>query len=187
MSEANAATAAGVDWSFQTPRIHARLVDDRDRDLYRSLYTDESVMAHIGAPLSVEDADGVFGKVLGYNAENPLRARYWRLSDIASGSDMGLLSNVRDRHESGVIELGIMLLPSWQGRGMGLEILVKIIDLLMSDRWELDIHTVIARNAPRNLRAACLTSRLGFETTASSHAQEGWLLTRQEWLGTSNG
>ncbi len=184
----DAPAAPAIDWRFETPRLRARLVDDRDRDLYRNLYADPAVMAHIGAVLNQAEADIVFGKVLRYNVETPVRARYWRLSDIASGDDAGLLSNLRMVEDPGLVELGIMLLPCRQGRRIGLELATKIIDLLMENRWGLDTRTVIARTAPTNARVACLTTQLGFEAIASQNVQqEWWRLTREEWLAANGG
>lgn len=177
------AAGADIDWRFETPRIRTRLIDGRDRDLYRNLYTDPSVMAHIGAAMSDAEADVVFEKVLGYNAEWPMRARYWRLSEIASGGPVGLLSNLRAARDPGLIELGIMLLPSWQGQGVGLEVTVKIVDLLMNNDWGLDTEAVIARHASANVRVGRLGAALEFESVERSVPSSAeWRMSKQQWL-----
>ena len=73
-------TDGSIDWCFDTPRLHGRLVDERDRDVYRALYTDPAMMAHIGPALARDAADALHAKVCGWNRETPMRARYWRMS-----------------------------------------------------------------------------------------------------------
>ena len=70
-------TDGSIDWCFDTPRLHGRLVDERDRDVYRALYTDPAMMAHIGPALARDAADALHAKVCGWNRETPMRARSW--------------------------------------------------------------------------------------------------------------
>lgn len=186
--DTHAATA--IDWRFETPRLRARLVDGRDRDLYRSLYTDGSVMAHIGTVMSGTEADVVFDKVLGYNAETPVRARYWRLSDRSTDNAIGIQSFIRPLADPASLELGMMLLPQSQGQGLGIEASQRFVDLLLGNHWGLDIETVFARHVETNARVARLGATLGFghvdrpaqppvERPASP--PEEWRLSRQEW------
>ncbi len=182
--------APAIDWRFETPRLHARLVDSRDRDLYRSLYTDPAVMAHIGAVMSHAEADEVFAKVLGYNAETPVRARYWRLSDRSTDDVVGIQSVIRPLADPASLELGMMLLPQSQGQGLGIEASRRFIDLLLGNHWRLDIETVFARHAETNARVARLGATLGFDHVDRSaqplddrpaSPSEEWRLSRQEW------
>ena len=189
--------AAVIDWRFETARLQARLVDSRDRDLYRSLYTDPAVMAHIGAVMGEAEADAVFGKVLGYNAETPVRARYWRLSDPGTDDAIGIQSFIRPLADPASLELGMMLLPQSQGQGLGIEASQRFVDLLLGNHWGLDIETVFARHAETNARVARLGATLGFGHVDQSVEQpapvespversapppEEWRLSREEWL-----
>ncbi len=188
--------APAIGWRFETPRLQARLVDVRDRGLYRSLYTDVAVMAHIGAVMSEAEADVVFGKVLGYNAETPARARYWRLSDRKTDDAIGIQSFIRPLADPASLELGMMLLPQSQGLGLGIEASQRFADLLLGNHWGLDIETVFARHADTNVRVARMGATLGFDhvdRTVEQRASveqpverpasppEEWRLSRQEW------
>ncbi|MES2669186.1 MAG: GNAT family N-acetyltransferase [Pseudomonadota bacterium] len=182
--------APALDWRFETPRLQARFVDSRDRDLYRSLYTDPAVMAHIGAVMSHAEADEVFGKVLGYNAETPVRARYWRLSDRSTDEVVGIQSFIRPLADPASLELGMMLLPQSQGQGLGIEASQRLVDLLLGNHWGLDIETVFARHAETNARVARLGATLGFDhvdrpaqtpVELPASPPEEWRLSRQEW------
>ncbi len=199
MSPADVAAGVGIDWRFETPRLQARLVDRRDRDLYRDLYTDVAVMAHIGAAMSEAAADVVFEKVLGYNAETPPRARYWRLSDRDTGEAIGIQSFIRPIADPASLELGMMLVPQRQGHGLGIEASQRFVDLLLGDHWGLGAEVVFARHANSNARVARLGTTLGFghvdrcgevpagaiiERPIEQHAPspEEWRLSRREWL-----
>lgn len=179
-----------IDWRFETSRMQARLVDARDRDLYRNLYTEVAVMAHIGAVMCEAEADVVFDKVLGYNAETPVRARYWRLSDRSTDDAIGIQSFIRPLADPASLELGMMLLPQSQGKGLGIEASQRFVDLLLGNHWGLDIETVFARHAETNARVARLGATLGFdhvERPAESSVErpasppEEWRLSRREW------
>jgi RimJ/RimL family protein N-acetyltransferase len=172
-----------VDWAFETGRIDARLVDDRDRALYLALNTDPAVMAHIGPALDEADANAKFEKVCGYNAEWPLRARYWQLSDRRSGDAIGVLSVIRDASDAARIELGMMFLPTSQSAGYAAHITREILDRLFDDGWALGIETVVARHAPTNDRVSRLGVTLGFEhVAAGSQTLNEWRMRKAQWL-----
>jgi RimJ/RimL family protein N-acetyltransferase len=173
-----------IDWNFSTPRVRARLVDRSDRELYRALYTDPKVMALIGKPYSVEEADELFEKVLAWNGEWPMRSRYWRTADL-SGKCIGILSMTRQKNDPGKIELGQMILPDRQSKGFGMELAVWLVDLLMNGRWEIGGGDLVANNASDNFRVNRIGERLGFESlgkTSLAAQNEVWLLTRDAWL-----
>lgn len=178
--------AAGdaIDWRFETPRVRARLVDARDRALYRALYADPAVMAHIGPVLDAAAADAVFGKACAYNQESPMRARYWCLMDRASDAAIGMQSILCPAAEPGVVELGLMLLPAWQGRRLGHEITDAVLEALFEARWGVRAVAVTARHAPTNARVGRLGRSLDFD--ADTHADatiHGWRMTKAAWSG----
>lgn len=177
-------TGTDIDWHFETPRIRARLIDSRDRDIYRNLYTDPAVMAYIGPAMDVADADALFEKVLGWNAEWPMRARFWRLAD-ASDVPIGLYSITRRKIAPDKIELGQMILPQRQSQRFGLEVAVWVIDFLMNDRWGLGVDDLVAHNMAENTRVNRIGLALGFEHLGKdpeTDHQEAWLLTYTAWM-----
>lgn len=195
VSRADVTAGDGIDWRFETPRLQMRLVDSRDRDLYRDLYTDVAVMAHIGATMDGAEADAVFEKVLGYNAETPPRGRYWRLSERDTDEAIGILSFIRPIADTASLELGMMLLARSQGHGLGIEASRRFVDLLLGDHWGLGAEAVFARHADSNARVARLGTTLGFghvdrpiegaagqPVAERAPAPEEWRLSRREWL-----
>lgn len=181
--DAHEPTDVASEWSFETPRVRARLIDVRDRALYRALYTDPRMMAHIGPVLDTTAADAVFEKACGYNRESPMRARYWRLADRASDAAIGMQSIVRSGADPGVVELGLMLLPALQGRRLGVEISDALLQALFGDRWGVDATAATARHAPGNARVGRLGASLQFAPEAQDDAAlHEWRMTKSAWL-----
>lgn len=175
-------TDGGIDWRFDTPRLHGRLVDERDRDFYRALYTDPAMMAHIGPALARDAADALHAKVCGWNRETPMRARYWRMSLRDTDEAVGMQSILRSDDAPGSVELGLMVLPRFQGMQYGLEITAGVLDHLFDPRWALDLDTVIARHVPANLGVGRLGELLQFDACRLPGPDaSGLRMTREIW------
>ena len=172
---------AAVDWGYAARHVGARLVDDRDRALYRALYSDAAVMAHVGAALAPEAADALFAKVCAANAATPAMARYWRVDDARGGGPIGQVSMLRAAADPRCADLGVMLLPQWQNRGVGLSALAGLVDALLSDRWPLHLDVLTARHAAANPNAGRLTGALGFVVASADEAEVLWRLDRRDW------
>ncbi len=179
---------ASVEWTFETARVRGRLIDARDRDLYRALYMDAAVMAMIGETMAADTVDALFAKICRHNAETPVRARFWRLSAIATDDPVGQFSITRDSAEPSAFELGQMLLPHWQGQGIALEVSRTIIPLLMRDRWALGVQSLFARHAPAHARVGRIGESLGFSRgRVGEDALIAWRLTHADWMERSPG
>lgn len=180
---AAAPVATAIDWRFAATRLHARLLDERDRGLVHALYTDPEVMAHVGPALSPEDADAFFAKLLRWNAEIPVRARFWAYCDLGEElSYIGLFSATRVADAPSTWELGQMLLPQRQRHGYALEISVRILDLLMSDVWGLGVEVAVGRHAGENTRLLRIGDALRFHRDdPDGQGRETWSLTREAW------
>jgi len=173
--------SGAADWDYAARRVGARLVDARDRALYRALYSDAGVMAHVGAALAPAAVDALFAKVCAANARTPAMARYWRVDDARGGGPIGQVSMLRDAADPRCADLGVMLLPQWQNRGVGLSALAGLVDALLSDRWPLALETLTARHAAANPNAGRLTGALGFVVASADAAQVLWRLDRRDW------
>lgn len=169
------------DWTFSARRLRARLVDDRDRALYRALYSDAGVMAHVGTTLDPGAVDALFAKVCGANARTPAMARYWRVDAAGADDPIGQVSMLRDAGDPRCADLGVMLLPQWQNRGVGLSALAGLVDALLSERWPLGLEALTARHAAENPNAGRLTGALGFVVASTDDAGVLWRLDRRDW------
>jgi len=99
-----------------TPRLVLRPLDARDEALYVALYTDATVMRHVGAPLSTEAARRSFAAAC--RLQRP-RVQRWIAIGSASSEPLGLVALV-DR-ACDCAEPGVMLLPHAAGRGLATE------------------------------------------------------------------
>lgn len=162
MQRDDAATAA-PDWTFDAGRVHARPVDDRDRALYHALYADPRVMTHIGASMDAVGIDTLFDRVLRHNANPAARARYWQLAHARTGEPVGIASLVREADAPHAAELGLMLLSSSHGQGIGLQVMAALVEWTMEDRGGMGIDLVIGRYADANLDVRRVGRRIGFQ------------------------
>jgi RimJ/RimL family protein N-acetyltransferase len=177
-----AGTSAPIDWRFDTPRLQGRLVDERDRDVYRALYTDPAMMAHIGPALGRDAADALHAKVCVWNRETPMRARYWRMALRDTDEPVGMQSILRSADAPDCVELGLMVLPQYQGMQYGLEITAGVLDALFDPHWALDIDTVIARHLPTPRFVGRLGELLRFDACRLPGPDaSGLRLTRAIW------
>ncbi len=177
MSDADA-----IDWTFVMGRVRGRLIDATDCDLYRNLYAAPEVMAHIGATMSVEAATETFQKALGHNRDPAARARYWQITDARCDEAVGMVALVRAAQAPTHAELGVMLLPRWQNRGVGLPALAGVVDGVIHGRWLPGIDRLIGRHAIANPNAGRLTAVLGFDRQPDDDSDHvSWWLDRATW------
>ncbi|MCC7248838.1 MAG: GNAT family N-acetyltransferase [Lysobacter sp.] len=175
---------AAIDWTFAAGRVRGRLLDesDDDRALYVALYAEPVVMAHIGAAMSPAAAAALFQKSVDCNRAPAALARYWRVDEIRTGEAVGIVALVRNPNALDRGELGVMLRPHWQNRGVGLPALAGLVDGVIADRWLRDVDLLIGRHAADNPNAGRLTEALGFERQADDGSGSvRWYLKRSDW------
>lgn len=144
---------------FDTPRMHARPLGPADEAFYCALYSDPAVMALIGVPKSPREALRGFALACRRNADAASGERRWVVLERATGAAIGLLALLRDG--SGAAELGVMLLPSAQGRGLARELNDAVVGLAFSPGgWALD--RLWARHAQGHAAAAAALAASGF-------------------------
>jgi len=138
--------------------VHLRDVTLDDLDLYLRMRCDPVMMAELGGPLP---RDGVPDK-LRRDVEAVEHDGYW-ISIVESDADEPMGSVVlwrHDDHGEEESEIGWMILPEFQGRGIGKAATAALIQRARADgRWG-DIHAYPGvTNAPSN--GICRS--LGFE------------------------
>ena len=183
-----AATDDGIDWRFDTPRLHGRLVDERDRDFYRALYTDPAMMAHIGPELDAAGADALLQRVIRCNEQVPMRGRYWALLHARTGESVGMLSLLRMERSPSSANIGLMVLPAWQNKGAGLPALGICVDYAMSGHWRESFDSITCQHAHSNPVAGRLVSALGFRAIPSTDpGMQMWELKHEWWAVRRSG
>ena len=86
------------------------------------------------------------------------------------------------RLENDVVEIGGMILPEWQGRGISGHAFPLGMQVAFS---EPTVAHMMIRYRSTNTFAAGLMYKIGFNKIADAHPDDGlerWWLTREEWV-----
>lgn len=166
-------------FGLENERVSLSLLDARDRELYVATYTDPVMMAQVGAPLDGEAARVAFDRTCKANLEAALRHRCWVITAAPDGAVAGLLGLGR---KGDVVEIGGMILPEWQGRGISGHAFPLGMQAAFSDPT---VAHMMIRYRSTNTFAAGLMYKIGFNKIADAHPDDGlerWWLTREEWM-----
>lgn len=167
---------------LESPRVHLRLLDERDEALYVGIYTDAALMAQVGAPMDEEQAIQAFARTCRLNREQGLRFRSWVITVKPTGHVAGLLGL---RRAGDVVEIGGMMLPAWQGKGVSGHAFPLGIAVAFSFP---DVARMMIRYRPDNVLAEGLMYKLGFTRVSDRHPEDGMVrlyLDRQQWARNS--
>ena len=172
-----------IDWTYSGPRVSCRLVDDRDGELYRALYTSPAIMAEVGPTMTVEQADATFAKACRHNrhAAATALARYWLVARTTTGASLGIVSLVRDPANARCGMIGAMLLEAWQNRGIALPGVAGMVAGALSGRWPLGMDLILGYHTVSNPNSGRLTEGLGFTRMPDRDGYGVWRLSRDEW------
>jgi len=166
---------------FATHRLDLRPLGEGDEALYCRLYIDPEVMRHIGAPLSLGAAQRAFRAVTRATQRSAPSLCSWVLSERASSADIGILALIGQGDIAGTAEIGTMLVPAAQGRGLAVEAQTVLLDHLFNDPG---LRMVWSRNAPGNGAAIGVRLKLGFmrvDTVDDDIHEVRWEMTRDRW------
>lgn len=167
--------------ALATPRTTLRLLGPGDEALYCALYTDPAVMARVGPPLAPAVALAGFRAARRLNAAADGRQRRWSVSDAATGQALGLLALLGDPGGRPRAEVGILLLPLAQGRGIGRELIGAACAIAFGPGgWGLE--EAWARHRPGHAAAAALLAATGFEPGPALAGATTALQARSRWL-----
>lgn len=158
----------------ERPRvIRLRPLADGDAAAWIALHADAATMARIVAPLDAAAAGRAFAAAHRANSVSPPRRRTWTI--VADDRFAGVAGLVFDA--PGEAELGAILPPAEQGRGVATRALALVVAHAFA-AWPLRrIHT---RHDDGHGAAAGLMRTLGFERVAAARKPKGW-----QWQCTS--
>lgn len=129
-----------------------------DLSLYRALYCDLRVMRHIAEPVAVARIAASFEASCRDSASAPTFPSRWCVRHSGDGQGVGLLGAFHDQARS-CVELGIMLLPEAQARGLARDALAVMMAGL---HGRADVVRYWSRHRPANRPMARVLERLGF-------------------------
>lgn len=99
-----------------------------DWELFRSIYSNPSLMKHIGAAMSEEAIRRNFDKELALWDLDSTHWLTWIIHETTSGNDVGLISICTRDREKLTAEVGFILLESSSGKGYATEAIQLVID-----------------------------------------------------------
>ena len=162
--------------AFDTPRLRLRQISEIDQALYCHLYTDDALMQHIAAPMSLEAAQRSFLSACAQQSQDRQR---WIIHERNSHQDIGLVALFAT---DDVAEIGVMLIASAHGRGLATEAMAAIVDRAFA---EGSIRLLWIRQQASNVPVVGMMQRLGFTRISTSDpdtTEVRWDLSRERWL-----
>lgn len=166
--------------TLETSRFCLRPLEERDASLYRSVYMDESLMRHVGDPMTASDALRAFHAFLRSNRYGDLRrACCWVIEHGAERETVGLLALTP--HPTAA-EIGVMVLAPWQSRKVAQETIGFLSGYVFDHAiW----NSTFSRHVRANEAGAGVMRRLGFNEMAHVPGGEGfrgWEMAQDEWV-----
>ncbi|MGH9902935.1 MAG: GNAT family N-acetyltransferase [Pyrinomonadaceae bacterium] len=159
--------------------MELRNITTDDLPLYESVYCNPRMMAHLGGPWSRERLP----EKLRRDVETVESGRDWVFRIIPDGDAAGAAGTVSVWENSWrgetINEIGWMILPAFQGRGLATEAVRAVLDRARSEkRWDT-VHAFPATaNAPSN--AVCL--KTGFSRIGECDLEwDGHVLRCSHW------
>ena len=152
---------------FASTRLAVSALRATDKELYLEVMTNSLCMQHIGAPLSIEQAEKDFSTVLRLKQQKQPQFLF-SVALIESGQKIGIASVDKLDLKAESADLGRILLPQWHGQGLGSELSHLLISWL---RAELGIKRFTKHIRNSNAPAIESAKKLGFRlvrTTAVS-------------------
>ena len=151
--------------------------DSGDLPLLTRLMGDPRMTEHLGGP---ESPDKLRERHARYQ-HLEVGDRMLKIIDVVSGSSVGSVGFwTKEWHGEGVYEIGWMVLPEFQGRGIAVAATAQAIELARRDDKHRFMHAFPnVANQPSN--AIC--SKLGFELVEACEFEfpKGHLMTCNEW------
>ncbi len=160
-----------------TARLALRPLAPADEALYVALYTDPATLRHVLAPLAPAAARRGFAAALAGLGTGEGQRGFW-VMQARDGRALGLIGLHRDA--PGEAEVGVVLPPAWQGRGLATEAIAALADHAFGALALVRLHT---RHDHDHALASGLMAGLGFERVAAVAGRRGWRwqLTPARW------
>ncbi|HWR40844.1 MAG TPA: GNAT family N-acetyltransferase [Patescibacteria group bacterium] len=186
----------GIERALITDRLKLRRFQESDIQWFYDYRSDERVRRYQGS-LSGYNRDQAADFVREQMRQTPGIPGFWQQVALELTAEGRLIGDCGIHYLDSMprqVELGITLVPEYQGRGYAREALTAVLDILLR---ELGVCRAVAFTDPRNERCMALLERLGMrrETYWAQHVQvEGvWMddwqyaIWAEEWKNPPGG
>lgn len=154
---------------FEWPSFHLRPMVLEDGEQLLGLRSNPSVMKYIGRPLM---QDLIEAQLLIQRIQSDLQERKgiaWAMADPSNNHLVGTVSFWKIDEVNHRAEIGYMMLPEWQGRGIMRQALSNVLTYGFQT---MHLHGVDANVDPENVSSIRLLEKLSF--TKEAHFKENY-------------
>ena len=145
--------------TLATKRLRLRPFAQRDLQGLHACFGDEEAMRYWNSPACKSEAET--GRWLGYLAKttSPYDYLAWAVADKRSDRCIGMVNYHHREARNARLEIGYILAPAQQGRGLMTEAVAALVTYCLED---LAVHRIEALIHPDNAASIRLVERLGF-------------------------
>lgn len=143
-------------------QLKLTLLTEEDKALYCTVMAEPGCMQYIGKLLPQADAGRSFAAAVKLNNQHPLKRIYLRASLLSSDQSIGIASINKLDIANKSADIGRMLLPQWQGKGLGSELSRMLIKWLAAELGAVSITKHIRADNTAAIKSAL---KLGFSAT----------------------
>ncbi|MGC5325416.1 GNAT family N-acetyltransferase [Brevibacillus sp. SYSU BS000544] len=111
-----------------SPRLTLTKLASSDWELIRSIYTNPTLMKHIGTTMSDEAIRLNFDKELAPWSLESTHWLTWIIRETPSGNEVGLISICTRNRENLTAEIGFIIREAYKGKGYATEVIKLVID-----------------------------------------------------------
>ena len=130
-----------------------------DNALYANVMTEPDCMRYVGKTLSKARAQQSFAAAIRLNQQQSVTRLYLRVALVSNCQSIGIASINDLNTKTKTADIGRILLPNWQGRGLGSELSSMLINGLAA---EFEILTFTKSICKGNIAAIKSAQKLGF-------------------------
>ena len=163
-------------------QVRLRRLVSSDQAIYSALYADAQIMAFIGEPLSVAQAEHAFHITLTKNKADAPGLGVLVAEDAASGEALGVCGATLSMPRLGSIEVGVMLLAEKRGMRWSQVVMAELVRSIFAQH---NVDQVWLKYDQHHEAVARYTGRLGFKVVDVGLFEGRWCraaqLSREAW------
>lgn len=146
----------------------------RDEDLYLRLHASDQAMRYVSDTVDTETARVRFVAACRLTAVADPAYWIWTVSMSGHAEDAGIASLMAS---DACAEIGMLLLPEWQGRGLGTHAVRRLVEYGFE---ALGVARIESRQRAGNIGWQRLMERSGFERVEAAIIRPDWLRWRRD-------
>lgn len=145
-------------------------VSNEDLDLFEKIYMDPNMFKYIGDVLTKQEVLAAHNHALRTRAEEgAIVSKYFVISLTGSNIAVGIVGVNTMQDNVSVGELGVMVLPEWQGHQIALGAFKILIARIKANKW---YSSLVAHTDESNQAANSIFVKLGYNLSSSEYIEK---------------